>query len=255
MSAGTGWCSCGGTFPGASSSTSPRPEERSRCSSRASRSRRRSLRPRQPPDPRLGGHRRNERAQLYLTDPEPGAAFEPLVVEPEFLHVSPRLSADGGWLAYSCNRRNGRDLDVFVRSLATGAERCVFSPGSFCEVAGFSPDGRWLGVLRLTERTGDNDLHLVDLEGDGPFLVAPDERDAFFGEPAWGATRPRFSSRPTRAETSPGSRATTSRAEPGSTCWRTTGTSTASPTRRAARSSCTRTSTATRDSISTTRGR
>jgi len=134
----------------------------------------------------------NERAQLYLTDAEPGAAFEPLVVEPEFLHVSPRLSADGGSLAYSCNRRNGRDLDVFVRSLETGAERCVFSPGSFCEVAGFSPDGRWLGVLRLTERTGDNDLHLVDLEGDGSFLVAPDERDAFFGEPAWGADATSF---------------------------------------------------------------
>ena len=62
----------------------------------------------------------------------------------------------------------------------------MFSPGSYCEVAGFSPDGRWLGVLRLTERTGDNDLHLVDLEGDASFLVAPDEHDAFFGEPAWG---------------------------------------------------------------------
>ena len=129
----------------------------------------------------------NERAQLYLTDPEAGAPLEPLVVEPEFLHVSPRLSADGAWLAYSCNRRNGRDLDVFVRSLATGVERCVFAPGSYCEVAGFSPDGRWLGVLRLTERTGDNDLHLVDLESDETFLVAPDEHDAFFGEPAWGS--------------------------------------------------------------------
>ena len=149
---------------------------------------RRSLRPWQRADPRLGGHGR-QRAGAALPDRPGGrrAAFEPLVVEPEFLHVSPRLSADGAWLAYSCNRRNGRDLDVFVRSLATGAERCVFSPGSYCEVAGFSPDGRWLGVLRLTERTGDNDLHLVDLEGDETFLVAPDEHDAFFGEPAWGS--------------------------------------------------------------------
>jgi dipeptidyl aminopeptidase/acylaminoacyl peptidase len=127
----------------------------------------------------------NERAQLYLLDARPGAEPEPLVVEPNFLHVGPRLSRDGGALAYACNRRNNRDLDVFVRSLSTGAERRVFAPGGYCEPAGFSPDGRWLGVIRLTDRTGDFDLHLVDLEGDGSFLVEPDEDDAFFGEPAW----------------------------------------------------------------------
>jgi dipeptidyl aminopeptidase/acylaminoacyl peptidase len=134
----------------------------------------------------------NERHQLYLLDAEPGAGPEPLVVEPEYLHVAPSVSADGAQLAYSCNRRNGVDLDVYVRSLATGAERCVFAPGGFCVVAGFSPDGRWLGVQRLTERTGDNDLHLIDLEGDESFLVAPEEEDAVFGAPAWTAEGDRF---------------------------------------------------------------
>jgi dipeptidyl aminopeptidase/acylaminoacyl peptidase len=127
----------------------------------------------------------NERAQLYLLDVAPGATPEPLVVEPELLHETPTFSADGKLLAYACNRRNGRDLDVFVRSLETGGERCVFSPGGYSEVAGFSPDGRWLGVLRLTDRTGDNDLHLVDLVDGGDILVAPDEHDALFGPPAW----------------------------------------------------------------------
>jgi dipeptidyl aminopeptidase/acylaminoacyl peptidase len=134
----------------------------------------------------------NERHQLYLLDAEPGAAPEPLVVEPDFLHVAPHVSAGGTLLAYGCNRRNGVDLDVFVRSLATGEERAVFAPGGYCEPAGFSPDGRWLAVLRLTERTGDNDLHLVDLEGDETFLVAPEEEDALFGEPAWVAEGNRF---------------------------------------------------------------
>ncbi len=87
-------------------------------------------------------------------------------------------------LAYTCNRRNGRDLDVYVRSLETGDEQRVFS-GGYCEVAGFSPDGRWLGVLQLTGRTGDNDLHLVDLVDGRTVLVAPDEHDALFGAPAW----------------------------------------------------------------------
>ena len=127
----------------------------------------------------------NERAQLYLADPEPGAPHEPLVVEPDFLHLTPRLSPDGTLLAYACNRRNGQDLDVFVRTLATGEERCVFAPGGYCEVTGFSPDGRLLGVLRLTERTGDNDLHLVDLSSGETVHVAPEEDDARFGAPAW----------------------------------------------------------------------
>ena len=61
----------------------------------------------------------NERAQLYLADPEPGAPHEPLVVEPDFLHLTPRLSPDGTLLSYACNRRNGQDLDVFVHTLAT----------------------------------------------------------------------------------------------------------------------------------------
>ena len=127
----------------------------------------------------------NERAQLYLLDPTPGATPEPLVVEPEFLHVTPAFDARGERLAYACNRRNGRDLDVYVRSLETGAEQCVLADGGYCEVAGFSPDGRWLAVLQLTGRTGDNDLRLVDLVGGGDVLVAPEEHDALFGPPAW----------------------------------------------------------------------
>jgi dipeptidyl aminopeptidase/acylaminoacyl peptidase len=127
----------------------------------------------------------NERGQLYLLDAAPGATPEPLVVEPELLHATPRLDASGARLAYACNRRNGRDLDVYVRMLATGEERCVFAPGSYCEVAGFSPDGRWLAVLGLTENTGDNDLHLVDLVDGVEILVAPDEHDAAFGPPVW----------------------------------------------------------------------
>ena len=133
----------------------------------------------------------NERAQLYLLDRVPGATPEPLVVEPEFLHLTPSFSADGRTLAYTCNRRNGRDLDVYLRSLETGDEQRVFS-GGYCEVAGFSPDGRWLGVLQLTGRTGDNDLHLVDLVDGKTILVAPDEHDALFGAPAWSNDSRRF---------------------------------------------------------------
>jgi dipeptidyl aminopeptidase/acylaminoacyl peptidase len=127
----------------------------------------------------------NERAQLYLLDARPEAEPESLVVEPEFIHRSVVVSRDGRLLAYSCNRRNGVDFDVYVRRLADGEERRVFEVGGWCESVGFSPDGRWLGVIRLTDRSGDNDLYLVDLETDEVVHVSPHEDEAVFGAPAW----------------------------------------------------------------------
>ena len=62
----------------------------------------------------------NEREQLYLHSGEPFAELEPLVVEPDFLHRAPELSPDGALLAYGSNRRNGVDLDVYVRGLDDG---------------------------------------------------------------------------------------------------------------------------------------
>jgi hypothetical protein len=47
----------------------------------------------------------NERHQLYLVDPARNAEPEPLVHEPEFMHLDPQQSRDGSFLAYACNRR------------------------------------------------------------------------------------------------------------------------------------------------------
>ncbi|MFN2627062.1 MAG: alpha/beta fold hydrolase [Gaiellaceae bacterium] len=124
----------------------------------------------------------NERGQLLVVDTT-GKAAE-LVVEPDFIHWTPQVSRDGLLLAYASNRRNGRDFDVYVRSLGTGQERCVFA-GGWSEVASFSPGGRALAVRRATERSGDNELWLVDLEGGGPVEVAPHADDGYLGPPAW----------------------------------------------------------------------
>jgi hypothetical protein len=159
----------------------------------------------------------NERAQLYLLDPVPGSTPNPIVAEPEFLHETPRLDASGRLLAYACNRANGRDLDVYVRDLQTGDERCAFAPGGYCEVAGFSPDGRWLGVLRLTETTGDNDLHLVDLVEGADVLVAPDEQARSSGLPPGRRARRRSTSRRAAGETRLRSPDTSSRRTRGTT--------------------------------------
>jgi len=127
----------------------------------------------------------NERVQLSLLDPERPFAAEPLVHDPEFIHRPGGVSRDGRLLAYACNRRNDTDFDVWVRNLESGEERCVLAPGGWCDAVGFSPDGRWLAAVRLTERSGDNDLLLVDLERDEFFVASPHEDEAFLGPPAW----------------------------------------------------------------------
>ena len=127
----------------------------------------------------------NEREQLYLHSGEPGAELEPLVVEPDFLHRAPRLSPDGALLAYSCNRRNGADLDVYLRALDGGDERCVFDRGGPCSAASFSPDGRLLAVHRPTERSSDDELWLVDLASGDVTHVTPHDDESEYGAPEW----------------------------------------------------------------------
>jgi dipeptidyl aminopeptidase/acylaminoacyl peptidase len=126
----------------------------------------------------------NERTQLYLLDAEPGATPTPLVVDERFIHGSPHLSADGALLAYSTNRRNGVDFDVAVRDLRSGEERS-FELGGWCELAGFSPDARWVAAVRLGERSGDSDLFLLDLEGGGVVHATPHEDEAEYFPPVW----------------------------------------------------------------------
>ena len=128
----------------------------------------------------------NEREQLYLHSGEPGAELQSLVVEPDFLHRAPRPSPDGTLLAYSCNRRNGADLDVYLRALEGGGdERCVFDRGGPCSAASFSPDGRLLAVHRPTERSSDDELWLVDLDSGDATHVTPHDDEAEYGAPQW----------------------------------------------------------------------
>ncbi len=127
----------------------------------------------------------NERHQLHLVDADGRNPPEPLVHEPEFMHLDPQQSRDGSLLAYACNRRNGVDFDVFVRDLRTGEERTVFAPGGMTVPTGFSPDGRWLSTARLTERPGDNDIHLIDVRSGDVVHASPHDDEALFDRPAW----------------------------------------------------------------------
>jgi dipeptidyl aminopeptidase/acylaminoacyl peptidase len=134
----------------------------------------------------------NERHQLYLFDLDdpPGAdpaRLEALTAAPEYVHQLIGVSADGRRLGFLSNRRNGIDFDAWSLDLETREERCVYSGGGWCQIgSGFSPDGRWLSVLRPGSRPLDNDLLLIDITS-GEVLVVQEhpEQAASVGPPAW----------------------------------------------------------------------
>jgi dipeptidyl aminopeptidase/acylaminoacyl peptidase len=57
--------------------------------------------------------------------------------------------------------------------------------GGWCDAAGFSPDGRLLAVSRLTNRSFDNDVYLIDVQTAEQRHIAPHESEASVGTPRW----------------------------------------------------------------------
>jgi dipeptidyl aminopeptidase/acylaminoacyl peptidase len=108
-----------------------------------------------------------------------------LVVDPRYIHRSPHVSHDGTLLAYSTNRRNGRDFDVVVRRLESGEERS-FELGGLCASGAISPDGRWVVAGQLSElSSGDSNLFLLGVESGEIVHVTPHEGQAEYLAPLW----------------------------------------------------------------------
>jgi dipeptidyl aminopeptidase/acylaminoacyl peptidase len=129
----------------------------------------------------------NERTQLYLLERGPAAPLaqpQPLVVDPRFNHWTPAVSRDGSLLAYATNRGNGRDFEVVVRRLGSG-EETTFDLLGYLVVHGFSPDGRWIVVERISDRAGDSDLFLLDVESGEVVHATPHDGEAEYLTPSW----------------------------------------------------------------------
>jgi dipeptidyl aminopeptidase/acylaminoacyl peptidase len=120
----------------------------------------------------------NERTQLHILEEGP------LVSDPRFNHWTPHVSRDGRLLAYTTNRRNGRDFDVVVRELGSGEEK-VFELGGYVGVDSISPDGHWVVAIRGNERAGDSDIFLIDVETGEVEHVTLHEGAAEYGTTVW----------------------------------------------------------------------
>jgi dipeptidyl aminopeptidase/acylaminoacyl peptidase len=139
----------------------------------------------------------NERHQIYVVDltrtsdgdQAIGSIDEltALTSDDRFGHHLAGVSPDGSLLAYVSNKANGVDFDLWLCELETGAHRCLYAGGSWCQPAsGFSPDGRWISVLRPGNRPLDEDLLLVEVAtGEARVVLAHPEAAAQVGAPQW----------------------------------------------------------------------
>ncbi|MHB1986953.1 MAG: S9 family peptidase [Acidimicrobiales bacterium] len=134
----------------------------------------------------------NERHQLYLLDAEdpPGSEVSQLrsiANSPEHVHRILGVRPDGGQLAFSSNKRNGIDFDVYLLDLETLEENLVYSKGGWVqEASGYSPGGRYLSFLLPGSRPLDSDLLLVDLRSGSVLRPLPHpDQAALLEAPAW----------------------------------------------------------------------
>ena len=105
----------------------------------------------------------NENYQLWLVDRN-GGEPRALVVEENIKHDLGDVSRDGRLIAFTSTKRNGVDIDVHVLDRDSGAIRTVLENG-WNRVESFSPDGRWLTVVRLDGTFAlSGDLIVIDLE-------------------------------------------------------------------------------------------
>jgi dipeptidyl aminopeptidase/acylaminoacyl peptidase len=137
----------------------------------------------------------NERHQLYRIDLKAARSSEPLALgdlvsitaEPRFGHQLCGVSPTGNLVAYVSNKHNGIDFDLWTCDLVTSEHRLLLAQGSWLQPgSGFSPDGRWLSVLRPGPRPLDSDMLLVAVDSGEVREIQPHpDQPAIVDPPAW----------------------------------------------------------------------
>ena len=67
----------------------------------------------------------NEKTQYFLLDAA-SKEIVPITDDPEVMHKWLQWSPDGQSIAYSSNKRNGTDFDVYVMNLITREQKLIF---------------------------------------------------------------------------------------------------------------------------------
>ncbi len=135
----------------------------------------------------------SERLQLFMLDLDRDAPvrsfdeLEPLTDDPRHGHHNAGISPDGRLLAYTSNRGDGIDFDVYLCDLESREHRRLWKSGSWAHPAsGFSPDGRYLSSIVPGEFPLDERLVLIGIDdSDGVSITETPGRASISGPPAW----------------------------------------------------------------------
>jgi dipeptidyl aminopeptidase/acylaminoacyl peptidase len=129
----------------------------------------------------IGG---NEHTQL-LYSPAAGEPWRALTDDPERIHRFGAFAPDGATISFAANTRTPRWFDIYLRDLTTGEVRCLLQHDSTNHAGPFSPDARWLIVVRSFSNTHD-ELWLVDVQGaETPRLLTRPNEEAAYERPEW----------------------------------------------------------------------
>ncbi|WP_052364867.1 S9 family peptidase [Halotalea alkalilenta] len=107
-----------------------------------------------------GGDERHQFALVDLIDGSIGL----LTDDPSVVHLWGAWSPDGRSIAFSCNARDRRHMDVHLLDVESGARRCLVEGDGFREVVGFFPSGDALLVRVSPESLNDQQLYRLEIE-------------------------------------------------------------------------------------------
>ena len=120
----------------------------------------------------------NEFFQLYWFDRTSGDTR--LLTDGKSRNTGAVFSRDGQSLAFSTTRRNGKDVDIHILSIASGESRPLLEKEGEWSALDFSPDGRELLVQRSVSIT-ESELYRLDLASHALTRFHPTPSPVFFG--------------------------------------------------------------------------
>ncbi len=125
----------------------------------------------------------NERQQLFCLRGD-GSRVVQLTDHPEAIHNLGDWSHDGRQIAFAANRQHPAHFHIYVQPVDSIEARLVLAEDGSHTVAGFSPDDRYLLIIRANTNF-DHDVLLLDLETLEVQTITPHAEEAVYSHLAW----------------------------------------------------------------------
>ncbi|MES2683273.1 MAG: prolyl oligopeptidase family serine peptidase [Pseudomonadota bacterium] len=121
----------------------------------------------------------NEFFQFYYFDIATGEAT--LLTDGKSRNTSAVFSRNGGLLAFSTTRRNGKDVDIHLVALDGKPSTPLLEKEGEWNALDFSPDAKTL-LVRRSVSINESELYLLDLASKALTRFHPTKEPAYFGE-------------------------------------------------------------------------